>query len=105
MQDPAGIVYYWSPTLLTAAEAEQVIAYMLFRHINVSACPCEMCKKNVENVDGDVPETPKKTLEVVRSRMLAGVRAEPEKPKVGRNAPCPCMSGKKFKRCCGKNAP
>ncbi len=24
-------------------------------------------------------------------------------PKVGRNEPCPCGSGKKFKRCCGKN--
>jgi uncharacterized protein YchJ len=23
-------------------------------------------------------------------------------PKVGRNAPCPCGSGKKYKRCCGK---
>ena len=22
--------------------------------------------------------------------------------KVGRNAPCPCGSGKKYKRCCGK---
>lgn len=25
-----------------------------------------------------------------------------EKPKVGRNEPCPCGSGKKFKKCCGK---
>ena len=24
-----------------------------------------------------------------------------EAPKVGRNAPCPCGSGKKFKKCCG----
>ena len=24
-------------------------------------------------------------------------------PKVGRNDPCPCGSGKKFKQCCGKN--
>lgn len=24
-------------------------------------------------------------------------------PKVGRNAPCPCGSGKKYKRCCGTN--
>ena len=24
-----------------------------------------------------------------------------EEPKVGRNDPCPCGSGKKFKRCCG----
>jgi preprotein translocase subunit SecA len=24
-------------------------------------------------------------------------------PKVGRNDPCPCGSGKKYKKCCGKN--
>lgn len=27
-----------------------------------------------------------------------------ETPKVGRNDPCPCGSGKKYKKCCGKNA-
>jgi len=27
-----------------------------------------------------------------------------EAPKVGRNEPCPCGSGKKYKKCCGKNA-
>ncbi|RKY25759.1 MAG: preprotein translocase subunit SecA [Planctomycetota bacterium] len=26
-----------------------------------------------------------------------------EHPKVGRNDPCPCGSGKKYKKCCGKN--
>lgn len=25
-----------------------------------------------------------------------------EKPKIGRNDPCPCGSGKKYKKCCGK---
>ncbi|MBQ7651389.1 MAG: SEC-C domain-containing protein, partial [Victivallales bacterium] len=25
-----------------------------------------------------------------------------QQPKVGRNDPCPCGSGKKFKNCCGK---
>ena len=24
------------------------------------------------------------------------------KPKIGRNAPCPCGSGKKYKKCCGR---
>ena len=24
-------------------------------------------------------------------------------PKIGRNEPCPCGSGKKFKKCCGLN--
>jgi uncharacterized protein YecA (UPF0149 family) len=27
-----------------------------------------------------------------------------EAPKVGRNEPCPCGSGKKFKSCCGRSA-
>ena len=26
-----------------------------------------------------------------------------DKPKVGRNAPCPCGSGKKYKQCCGRS--
>ena len=27
-----------------------------------------------------------------------------ETPRVGRNDPCPCGSGKKYKQCCGKKA-
>jgi preprotein translocase subunit SecA len=27
-----------------------------------------------------------------------------DQPKVGRNSPCPCGSGKKYKKCCGRNA-
>jgi preprotein translocase subunit SecA len=26
---------------------------------------------------------------------------ERENPKIGRNDPCPCGSGKKYKKCCG----
>jgi preprotein translocase subunit SecA len=33
---------------------------------------------------------------------LAPVRRET--PKVGRNEPCPCGSGKKYKNCCGRTA-
>jgi SEC-C motif-containing protein len=35
------------------------------------------------------------------------VRQKPvthEGPRVGRNDPCPCGSGKKYKKCCGKAA-
>jgi preprotein translocase subunit SecA len=43
----------------------------------------------------------------------AGASPEPAKPaqtrrstdKVGRNDPCPCGSGKKYKRCCGRSTP
>jgi uncharacterized protein YecA (UPF0149 family) len=27
-----------------------------------------------------------------------------ETPKIGRNDPCPCGSGKKYKKCCGAAA-
>ncbi len=37
---------------------------------------------------------------VARARTVAPF--QPSKPKVGRNAPCPCGSGKKYKRCCGR---
>lgn len=30
------------------------------------------------------------------------LRIETGRRKIGRNEPCPCGSGKKFKKCCGK---
>jgi hypothetical protein len=33
------------------------------------------------------------------------VQNEPNPPQTPRNAPCPCGSGAKYKRCCGKTAP
>ncbi len=34
----------------------------------------------------------------------SGVPYVREAPKIGRNDPCPCGSGKKYKKCCGKGA-
>lgn len=34
-------------------------------------------------------------------KVMGGVPFRRETPKVGRNEPCPCGSGKKFKKCCG----
>jgi preprotein translocase subunit SecA len=39
----------------------------------------------------EAPEIPKVAVPVVR-----------DQPKVGRNDPCPCGNGKKYKKCCGK---
>jgi preprotein translocase subunit SecA len=53
-------------------------------------------------------------MSAVHQQMAAGIAASTqagEKPqpiragkKVGRNDPCPCGSGKKYKKCCGRNA-
>lgn len=47
----------------------------------------------------------KKPAEVLDGGRLFPARVETfkrEAPKVGRNDPCPCGSGRKFKKCCGK---
>ena len=48
---------------------------------------------------------PPKGSEMVSEAMVATEKAKPVRtgPKVGRNDPCPCGSGRKYKHCCGKN--
>ena len=82
------------------------------------------CQENGVEPDGDPEEmgsaleelhqewlqTPREALEgKMPSQLLPGGRLLPQKietfrresPKVGRNEPCPCGSGKKYKKCCG----
>ena len=46
------------------------------------------------------------TLEPAAENPAKQTRSEPAKTAlIPRSAPCPCKSGEKYKRCCGKNAP
>ncbi len=59
----------------------------------------------IEDAIGDMEwwacfQPPKRRRRVVHP---ASAASKPQK-KVGRNDPCPCGSGKKYKHCCGKNA-
>jgi len=51
------------------------------------------------------PPSAKNPSDVVTEATSAMEKAKPKRtgPKVGRNDPCPCGSGKKFKQCCGTN--
>lgn len=42
--------------------------------------------------------------EVIADRQDPALPVAARRQKVGRNEPCPCGSGKKFKRCCGRSA-
>jgi len=50
--------------------------------------------------DEDLPDVPPPLSAEARRSILAAQGPPSGQP--GRNAPCPCGSGKKFKRCCGK---
>jgi len=51
-----------------------------------------------EAVGGDMPEEAE-----IPERENVQQTVKRDKPKVGRNDPCPCGSGKKYKYCCGRN--
>ena len=51
-------------------------------------------------VPGKAPEPPPAGAASPEPAKAAPASA-PAGPKVGRNDPCPCGSGKKFKKCCG----
>ncbi len=46
--------------------------------------------------------TPERRKELYREQKQSGTVVKDKK--VGRNDPCPCGSGKKYKKCCGANA-
>ncbi len=54
---------------------------------------------------GPTRRAPQQGSDIVSEAAAAVERAKPVRvgPKVGRNDPCPCGSGKKYKQCCGKN--
>lgn len=51
-----------------------------------------------------LPNEPKPDA-VVQPAAIEKLPNEPKRRKIGRNTFCPCKSGKKYKRCCGLNAP
>ena len=65
----------------------------------------KMLEDNVNiNDEREVKKWLKKNPEVARGEPPAPKveTYKREEPKVGRNEPCPCGSGKKYKKCCGK---
>ncbi|NOU51825.1 preprotein translocase subunit SecA [Pseudoalteromonas sp. JBTF-M23] len=68
--------------------AEEDVEKVEQQHRRSEQAPREYQHAEAEHVGGEVPEG-----------AAVAVKAE---QKVGRNEPCPCQSGKKYKQCCGK---
>ena len=90
---------------------DPVIAYKkegfeLFEHMNANIQSDTVSMLMHVNIE-KAPEREERKVELVMSG--GGERAKAPKAeqavsdKIGRNDPCPCGSGKKYKNCCGKN--
>jgi len=62
----------------------------------------EAMRRQAAGDDGYMEDAPAAASVPERERRQETVRRD--QPKVGRNDPCPCGSGKKYKHCCGRNA-
>jgi len=60
----------------------------------------EQAKENIEEIEGQLTE------EFTEEKKVNKVQGTIKKtdPEVGRNDPCPCGSGKKYKKCCGTDS-
>ena len=63
---------------------------------NITNASLDSSVMSAMNVEGE--NTTPKTNQTEKAQPIVN-----DGPKVGRNDPCPCGSGKKYKQCCGKN--
>ena len=61
----------------------------------------KMFRRLLETIDGNIAQTMLK-VNVKQSPVAPSLAKTPESKKIGRNDPCPCGSGKKYKKCHGK---
>ena len=68
-------------------------------YYNMVACKAEWLY-NLPQWDALLSKERRKELYMEQKHSMSVVKP----PKIGRNDPCPCGSGKKYKKCCGRNA-
>lgn len=88
------------------AVKEEVIGYLLKIQITekVALKVRETGRREFIHPEYNQFETAKKEIPTATITNQMPVKAAPIKTqKIGRNQPCPCGSGKKYKHCCGKN--
>jgi SWIM/SEC-C metal-binding protein len=69
----------------TVERAQQLIAF------------CQ--ERGIQAIVGMEPDKPEDVTDIERA-LVARQPVRAAAPKIGRNDPCPCRSGKKYKKCC-----
>ena len=97
----------------TAARMQRMFAALERRRATTNASDITVTEAEAADAAQTKPSQPKTVADVFASMMSGASRgpaspmpvARPAgpKPAVGRNDPCPCGSGKKYKKCCGRN--
>ncbi|MFP4380267.1 MAG: preprotein translocase subunit SecA [Candidatus Sumerlaeia bacterium] len=89
----------------------QKIVFEHFFRVNLVREPAQTRTASVDYGRGAMEDVQQPSPDQAPAGVGGGQQPEPRKPrtfvrdqpKVGRNDPCPCGSGKKYKKCCGQN--
>ena len=106
--DVAAQLIRWNPTPLVRVEPSlqvsliEVIPWAVTMDVEDFFLPRTICRQR------PFPWRPEHTLDVLKAHRNYAPRVPTRSERVKPNAPCPCGSGKKYKKCCGRswgNAP
>lgn len=94
--------YKMFQTLLSAIQSEIVNNFF---KVTVTQNPVgegETASAQQKAVSGDEIESPEEEINPDTEFAALDKKSKKDHTKIGRNDPCPCGSGKKYKKCCGK---
>lgn len=98
----------WRRTFFHNDEAQQllipIMAFGYIDHDNPEESPRPQTEEEQRELASVLPTAVKGLFSWWREQTPARSKQQPtvnREPKVGRNDPCPCGSGRKFKKCCG----
>ena len=89
------------------AQMRQDVCYQLFRafsHPENIQTLLENLQQHARFSSSETGHSPLEATDASSPEIELPKPVKREGPKVGRNDPCPCGSGKKYKKCCGKDA-
>ena len=81
---------------------QNVIEYMHSNHLSLTETAVSR-EESAQVTDASLADTAIRLVDGTAPTKDANTPIVNTEPKVGRNDPCPCGSGKKYKNCCGKN--
>ena len=95
----AGMIAEW-----IMGDRQEYLAYFRRKAKMAKEAPRSFDVLNIyERLHREAAEEARRRASAARRAAAAPRPAQPRaQPKVGRNAPCPCGSGRKYKHCCGK---
>lgn len=99
--DPVLVKDHVYASMLVTGESERLLIELFFDRNDhlINICADLFRKANIPESDVHRLE---QQAEILRKKRVQKVIAH--NGKIGRNEPCPCGSGKKYKRCCGQEA-